>query len=214
LYLMTFRQLRVLGISTIAISIFATAASADIGGSENIKDPAAGVSQVAKSKSKKITKRQARAEARANARQVRQARVAARSQSRAASRTKAVHAYAAVPSSSSLVSEARRHLGTNPTNRRSLWCGAFMDMVLKRTGHKGGGNLARGYAKYGTRISGPRVGAIAVMTRGKRGGHVGVVSGVDEKGNVIVVSGNHNNTVAESVYPRSRIIAYVMPNAS
>jgi uncharacterized protein (TIGR02594 family) len=89
-----------------------------------------------------------------------------------------------------------------------------MDMVLKRTGHRGGGNLARGYAKYGTRISGPQVGAIAVMTRGRRGGHVGVVSGLDAKGNVIVVSGNHNNTVAESVYPRSRIIAYVMPNAS
>jgi uncharacterized protein (TIGR02594 family) len=168
----------------------------------------------AKSKSKKASKRQARAEARATARQARQVRAAARSQVRAASRTKAVQAYAAVPSSSALVSEARRHLGTNPTNRRSLWCGAFMDMVLKRTGHKGGGNLARGYAKYGTRISGPQVGAIAVMTRGRRGGHVGVVSGVDANGNVIVVSGNHNNTVAESVYPRSRIIAYVMPNGA
>ena len=117
----------------------------------------------------------------------------------------------ATTGSSDLVSEARRYLGGNPTGRRSLWCGAFMDMVLKHTGHRGGGNLARAYARYGTRIAGPQVGAIAVMARGG-GGHVGVVSGIDASGNPIVISGNHNNTVAESVYPRSRIIAYVMPN--
>ena len=110
----------------------------------------------------------------------------------------------------SIVADARRYLGTNPTGRRSLWCGAFMDKVLRDTGHRGGGNLARGYLHYGTRVSGPQVGAIAVMGR-RGGGHVGVVSGVDANGNPIVISGNHNRTVAESVYPRSRIIAYVMP---
>jgi uncharacterized protein (TIGR02594 family) len=112
--------------------------------------------------------------------------------------------------SDSLVSEARKYLGTNPTGRRSLWCGAFMDMVLKHTGHAGGGNLASAYAHYGTRVSGPEVGAIAVMGR-RGGGHVGVVSGIDPNGNPIIVSGNHNRTVAESVYPRGRIAAYVMP---
>jgi len=111
-----------------------------------------------------------------------------------------------------LVSEARKYIGTNPTGRGSLWCGAFMDLVLKRTGHNGGGNLASGYARYGTRVSGPQVGAIAVMGR-HGGGHVGVVSGIDTNGNPIVVSGNHNHTVAESVYPRGRIFAYVVPRA-
>lgn len=111
---------------------------------------------------------------------------------------------------SSLVAEARKYLGTNPTGRRSLWCGAFMDMVLRRTGHPGGGNLAKAYASYGRRVSGPQVGAIAVMGR-RGGGHVGVVSGVDPNGNPIIVSGNHNRTVAESVYPASRIQAYVLP---
>lgn len=109
-----------------------------------------------------------------------------------------------------LVSEARRYLGTNPTGRSSLWCGAFMDLVLRRTGHPGGGNLAKAYRRYGTKVSGPQVGAIAVIGR-KGGGHVGVVSGVDPKGNPIIISGNHNHTVAESVYPRRRVIAYVMP---
>ena len=112
--------------------------------------------------------------------------------------------------SNSLVSEARKYIGTNPTGRGSLWCGAFMDLILKRTGHAGGGNLAKAYASYGTRVSGPQVGAIAVMGR-RGGGHVGVVSGVDPNGNPIVVSGNHNHTVAESVYPAGRISAYVLP---
>jgi uncharacterized protein (TIGR02594 family) len=109
-----------------------------------------------------------------------------------------------------VVSEARRYLGGNPTGRRSLWCGAFMDMVLKKTGHKGGGNLARAYASYGRRVSGPQVGAIAVMAR-RGGGHVGVVSGIDASGNPIIISGNHNDKVEETTYPRSRILAYVMP---
>ncbi len=112
--------------------------------------------------------------------------------------------------SDGLVSEARKYIGTNPTGRGSLWCGAFMDMVLKRTGHNGGGNLASAYAHYGQRVSGPQVGAIAVMGR-RGGGHVGVVSGVDPNGNPIIVSGNHNHTVAESVYPAGRISAYVLP---
>jgi uncharacterized protein (TIGR02594 family) len=112
----------------------------------------------------------------------------------------------------SLVNEARRYIGTNPTGRGSLWCGAFMDMVLKRTGHAGGGNLASAYARYGTRVSTPQVGAIAVIGR-RGGGHVGVVSGVDANGNPIIVSGNHNRTVAESVYPAGRISAYVLPRS-
>jgi len=119
--------------------------------------------------------------------------------------------------SNSLVSEARKYIGTNPTGRGSAWCGAFMDMVLKRTGHAGGGNLALGYTHYGTRVSGPQVGAIAVMGR-RGGGHVGVVTGIDANGNPIILSGNTWNrstggrhAVAESVYPRERISAYVMP---
>lgn len=106
----------------------------------------------------------------------------------------------------SLVNEARRYIGTNPTGRGRQWCGAFLDMVLKRTGRRGGGNLSSAYARYGTRVSGPQVGAIAVMR-----GHVGIVSGVDANGNPIVVSGNHNRTVAESVYPRGRVYAYIKP---
>jgi uncharacterized protein (TIGR02594 family) len=114
-------------------------------------------------------------------------------------------------SGSRLVAVARRYIGGNPTGRRRLWCAAFMNMVLKRAGYHGtGSNMARSFAHYGRRISGPRIGAIAVMSR-RGGGHVGVVSGIDSKGNPIIVSGNHGHKVAEAVYPRGRVYAYVMP---
>jgi uncharacterized protein (TIGR02594 family) len=111
------------------------------------------------------------------------------------------------------VLEARRWIGTNPTDRSNLWCARFMNFVLERSGFKGtGSDAAKSFASYGHRVSGPRVGAIAVMTRGKYGGHVGIVSGIDEHGNPIVISGNnYGRKVGESTYPRSRIYAYVMP---
>lgn len=115
--------------------------------------------------------------------------------------------------SSALVANARAYIGTNPTGRSNLWCARFLNMVLERSGRKGtGSDMASSFASYGRRISGPRVGAIAVMSRGKRGGHVGIVSGIDESGNPIIISGNHNDTVAEATYPRGRVYAYVMPN--
>src|SRR5690348_9690451 len=111
-----------------------------------------------------------------------------------------------------LVAEARKYLGTNPTDRKRLWCATFMNLVLAKLGYAGtNSDAAKSFAYYGRRISEPQVGAIAVLTRGKRGGHVGVVSGIDAKGDPIIISGNHNRTVGEGVYPRSRVIAYVMP---
>ena len=113
--------------------------------------------------------------------------------------------------SSNLVAEARRYIGGNPTGRGSLWCARFMNMVLQRTGYHGtGSDMARSFASYGQRVSGPQVGAIAVMGR-RGGGHVGVVSGIDAQGNPILVSGNNRNRVVEAPVSRARIYAYVMP---
>ena len=113
--------------------------------------------------------------------------------------------------SSDVVAEARRYIGGNPTGRGSLWCARFMNMVLERSGHHGtGSDMASSFASYGQRISGPQIGAIAVIGR-RGGGHVGVVSGIDANGNPILVSGNNGNRVREASYPRGRIYAYVMP---
>jgi uncharacterized protein (TIGR02594 family) len=114
--------------------------------------------------------------------------------------------------SPSLVFEARKYMGTNPTARKKLWCATFMNMVLAKAGYAGtNSDAAKSFAYYGRRVSEPRVGAIAVLTRGKRGGHVGVVSGIDKNGNPMIISGNHNKRVGEAIYPRRRVIAYVMP---
>jgi uncharacterized protein (TIGR02594 family) len=113
--------------------------------------------------------------------------------------------------SSDVVAEARRFIGGNPTGRASLWCARFMNMVLQRSGFHGtGSDMARSFASYGQRVSGPQVGAIAVMGR-RGGGHVGVVSGIDASGNPILVSGNNRNRVVEAPISRGRIYAYVMP---
>ena len=113
--------------------------------------------------------------------------------------------------SSDVVAEARRYIGGNPTSRRSLWCARFMNMVLERSGHHGtGSDMASSFASYGQRVSGPQIGAIAVMGR-RGGGHVGVVSGIDAAGNPILVSGNNRNRVGEAPVSRGRIYAYVMP---
>jgi len=114
-----------------------------------------------------------------------------------------------------LVREARKYMGTNPTDRKKLWCATFMNFVLAKVGYAGtNSDAAKSFAQYGHRISSPQIGAIAVLSRGKVGGHVGVVTGIDPHGNPIIISGNHGHRVGEGIYPRSRVIAYVMPTES
>ncbi len=113
---------------------------------------------------------------------------------------------------SRIVAEARRWIGTNPTTRATLWCARFMNFVLARVGVPGTeSDWAKSFASYGKPLEKPEVGAIAVMSR-KGGGHVGVVSGFDKDGDPIIISGNYSHRVAEAVYSRGRIFAYVSPD--
>jgi uncharacterized protein (TIGR02594 family) len=108
---------------------------------------------------------------------------------------------------------AEGYKGTNPTRKNSLWCADFMNLVLAQSGMKSSkSSMARSFASYGTRLSGPQIGAIAVLSRGKRGGHVGIVKGIDARGNPIIISGNHGKRVGEGTYSRNRVIAYVWPS--
>ncbi len=115
--------------------------------------------------------------------------------------------------SSNIVTEARRYLGGNPTGRGSLWCARFMNMVLQHSGYRGtGSDMASSFTRYGQHVSGPQVGAIAVMGR-RGGGHVGIITGIDAAGNPIMISGNNGNRVREAPISRGRILAYVMPTS-
>jgi uncharacterized protein (TIGR02594 family) len=134
----------------------------------------------------------------------------------ARSRSDAAEAAAQVPGAAGVLLEALRWRGRTakqiglPTQ---LWCADFMNFVLRRAGSKGThSRAARSFLQYGNKLDGPRVGAIAILYRkGLNSGHVGVVRGTDGQGNPILVSGNHGPTVKESVYHKSKVIAYVMP---
>jgi uncharacterized protein (TIGR02594 family) len=134
----------------------------------------------------------------------------------ARSRTDAADAAAQVPGAAGVLLEALRWRGRTakqiglPTK---LWCADFMNFVLRRAGGKGTqSRAARSFLEYGKRLDGPRVGAIAILYRkGANNGHVGVVRGTDGQGNPILVSGNHGPTVKESIYPKAKVMAYVMP---
>ncbi len=136
----------------------------------------------------------------------------------ARSRTDAAEAAAQVPGAAGVLLEALRWRGRSakqlglPTK---LWCADFMNFVLHKAGGKGTkSRAARSFLRFGKKLDGPRVGAIAIMYRkGPNNGHVGVVRGTDGQGNPIVVSGNHGNLVRQSVYPKSKVLAYVMPPA-
>ena len=112
-----------------------------------------------------------------------------------------------------LVEKARSFLGTNPTGWSRVWCGRFMAMIAPDLAARvSNPNLARAWASLPR--STPQVGAIVVLSRGRNSnaGHIGVVTGFDADGNPRVVSGNHNRRVAEGVYSKHRVIAYVGGN--
>jgi uncharacterized protein (TIGR02594 family) len=134
----------------------------------------------------------------------------------ARSRTDAAEAAAQVPGAAGILLEALRWRGRTAKQiglPSQLWCADFMNFVLKQAGAKGTqSRAARSFLQYGKKLDEPRVGAIAILYRkGPNNGHVGVVRGTDGKGNPILVSGNHGPTVMESVYPKERVLAYVMP---
>lgn len=112
-----------------------------------------------------------------------------------------------------LLAKAKSYMGSNPTGWGSLWCGRFIAYIapraaeqLKRMGLNP--NWARDYARLPGAKSYGSVGDIIVLTRGSRGGHVGIVAGFDKNQNPIVISGNHGHVVGKGVYPKSRVIAY------
>ncbi len=134
----------------------------------------------------------------------------------ARSRTDAALAAAQVPGAAGVLLEALRWRGRTARQiglPAKLWCADFMNFVLRRAGGKGTqSRAARSFLQYGKKLDGPRVGAIAILYRkGTNSGHVGVVRGTDGLGNPILVSGNHGHMVAQSVYPKSKVMAYVMP---
>lgn len=105
-----------------------------------------------------------------------------------------------------LVTTARRFLGAhNPTGFAGAWCGAFLNLVARLTGHASppGYLRAAAWAHAGQRLSGPQPGAVAVYSH-----HVGIIEAVTSRG-PLLISGNWAHRVGEGYQRRGRLLGYV-----
>jgi uncharacterized protein (TIGR02594 family) len=111
-----------------------------------------------------------------------------------------------------VVAEASRWIGSGKfTAPPGPWCADAVSAWLQRTGHRPLENrMASAALAYGPQLSGPQVGALAVL--GSRRGwaaHVGIVSGVESDGSIRLISGNWGARVAEAVVSRRSVVAFV-----
>ena len=96
-------------------------------------------------------------------------------------------------------------LKVNP--RKTPWCAAFANAILKKKGKKGTGSLtARSFFAWGKRVSNPQQGDVVII-KTKRGYHVGFFVGF--KGNkVLVIGGNQSNSVKITAYSRKSVAQF------
>ena len=94
------------------------------------------------------------------------------------------------------------------TRDEVAWCAAYLGACLERAGVRSTRSLmARSYLSWGKRLSEPRVGAIAIFSRGRNPalGHVGFWLG-EAGGDVVLLGGNQGNAVSVARYPKSRLL--------
>lgn len=93
------------------------------------------------------------------------------------------------------------------------WCAAFCGACLERAGIASTRSLlARSYLKWGVALTEPRVGCIAVFSRGSDPGkgHVGFWLGETDNA-VVLLGGNQGNAVSVARYPKSRLLGLRWP---
>lgn len=96
-----------------------------------------------------------------------------------------------------------------PAGCPPLWCGCYL---AKRLGLDDRSLwLARNWPrdKRFRRIPRPVAGAIAVFARGKRGGHVGIVTAIPAPNRIVLLSGNDGGAVRERERSTAGIIAWL-----
>ncbi|MCB1522102.1 MAG: TIGR02594 family protein [Hyphomicrobiaceae bacterium] len=93
------------------------------------------------------------------------------------------------------------------------WCAAFLGACLERTGRRSTRSLmARSYVNWGEGLEIPRIGAIAVLSRGRDPalGHVGFVVGETED-HLFLLGGNQSQRVSVDAFAKSRLIGLRWP---
>jgi uncharacterized protein (TIGR02594 family) len=92
------------------------------------------------------------------------------------------------------------------------WCSSFVNFCVTHAGLQGTNSAAaRSWLTWGKAAPTPKVGAIAVFSRGAQpAGHVGFYVGETESF-VLVLGGNQGDTVSIVRYPKDRVLGYRVP---
>lgn len=101
----------------------------------------------------------------------------------------------------------------------TAWCATFTGAMLLESGLQVASNpfSARAYLELPMKLTRPAVGALAIFWRGSVGGwegHIGIIAGKDQHGNLMIVSGNHGDAVTCSPYTTERLLGYRWPSVS
>lgn len=92
------------------------------------------------------------------------------------------------------------------------WCKLFQNYCMKSTGFPSDDSLwALDSAKYGKKLTGPAVGAIACKKR-SGGGHVFFVVGRTSKGEIVGRGGNQDDMVCDALFDPDTIVSYNWPS--
>lgn len=93
------------------------------------------------------------------------------------------------------------------------WCSAFLCWCMEKAGMESPRSpVARAWLQWGSPLSIPQKGCIAVFKRGTKSwqGHAGFFV-ADNKDEIYVLSGNQDNRVSIAPYKRSDFLGYRMP---
>lgn len=100
------------------------------------------------------------------------------------------------------------------TRDETPWCAAFVGAMLKRAGLPSTRSLlARSYLRWGKALDEPRVGALAVLSRGSDpyAGHVGFYLASQGR-RIFLLSGNHGDAVTVEAFEQERLLGYRWPD--
>ena len=102
--------------------------------------------------------------------------------------------------------------GVNLDPAVTAWCAAYVNATLAQTGQKGtGSNMARSFMDWGTEVSEPQRGDVAVFQRGDPNGpygHVGFFDGYNEDGTIRVLGGNQGDGVSIASYSPDQLLGF------
>lgn len=116
------------------------------------------------------------------------------------------------PAILSMAKQCGGQIAKTYTHDSIAWCALTINYCLVSTGFTGNDSLwALDFRKYGVKLSGPAVGAIATKTR-EEGGHVFLIVGRTTDGHVVGRGGNQSDMVCDETFDPS-VLQYNWPSS-